>query len=64
MSMERGLELYEAAVRLHERHARHARELGYVEVAERAEDRARRARARAERLRQSETLAGATLPAT
>jgi len=57
MTMERGLELYEAAVRLHEKHARDARELGYEEIARRAERRASRAKARAESVRQRESRA-------
>ena len=52
--MDHGLELYEAAVRLHERHARHARRLGHEDVAKRAELRASRAKARAETVRQRE----------
>jgi len=52
--MERGLELYEAAVRLHEKHAQDARKLGYEEMARRAEFRARAAKARAESIRRRE----------
>jgi len=61
--MKHGLDLYEEAVRLQEKHAQHARELGYEEVARRAEGRARRAKARAESIRQRATSAGTgTLP--
>ena len=52
VSMERGFALYEAAVRLHEKHALHARKLGYEDMARRAELRAKRATARAESIRQ------------
>jgi hypothetical protein len=70
--MERGVALYEAAVRLQEEHAQHARELGYEEMARRAEDRAkraedreRRAKDRAKRIRQNGGSASAgTLPGT
>jgi len=57
--MEHGLELYEAAVRLHEKHAQHARKLGFEEMARRAELRATAAKARAESFRQRER---ATVP--
>ena len=57
--MDHGLQLYESAVRLHEKHARDARKLGYEEMAKRAELRARAAQARADSFRARERLSRA-----
>lgn len=60
--MERGLELYAAAVRLQQKHAQHARKLGYPEMARRAEYRASLAKARAELLLERTRSQDETLP--
>ena len=54
--MDHGLTLYEAAVRLHEKHARDARKLGYEGMAKRAELRAGAAQGRADSIRAREGL--------